>query len=192
MRPNDETGPREVGDVRQQRVRRYWVFGAILSLSILAFFGPTLMSLVWYLFHKHEVTFRGVTLTVPLGWRLEAEDASPEELTLRKAPLSVFETGYYQTMTFSRLPAGWGPPATAYENWKGFVALTIKPEYWNNVREDKIGVESHQVSCTSAHPKEDSKAAHATCILAQAGMMAEFNGASHEMTTFFNVVGNLH
>ena len=185
MRPDE-------GNVRQEGVTRYWVFGAILSLSILAFFGPTLKSLVWYLFHKHDVTFRGVTVTVPIGWQLGADDATPDELTLRKAPLSVFENRYYQTMTFSRLPAGWGPPAKAYENWKGFVALTTKPEYWNDVKEDKIGVASHQASCTSAHPKEDSKAAHATCIVAQAGMLAEFNGASRDMTTFFNVIRNLH
>jgi hypothetical protein len=192
MRPDDRTRSIEVSDIRRKGVTRYWVLGAILLLSTLAFFGPTLMSLGWYLLHKHEVRFRGVTLTVPIGWRLEAEDGMPEEVTLRKVPLSVFQNGYYQTMTFSRLPAGWGPPPRAYENWKDFVALTLRPGYWSDVREDKIGVASQQASCTSAHPKEDSKAAHATCILVQAGMRADFNGASHDMTTFFNVIRNLH
>jgi len=173
----------------RKRTACYWILGTILFLSALLSFWPSLVPVAWYVTHKHEASFRGLSLTVPLGWRPDFVDATSHEFTLRKPPLSTFQDKYYQTITFSSLPVTWDSKMP-YSDRKQYMSLAFRSNDWSDVTQQSIAV--NKIICTSGHPKEDSKMIHANCLVPGAGVLAEFNGASRDMPEFIAVLKGLH
>ena len=170
-------------------VKRYGTICTIALLAALACFSPGLLSLGWYVSHKHEVSYKGKTITIPIGWRLEADErAKQDDITLTKGPTVLFGTHYYQAATFSGLPAAWEPPSTVYEKWKGFVAATYTPDAYFAVKEQQTGVGQQQFFCASARFRKNPIGEHVDCILLPEGIRAEFNGTSSDVDTFFDVL----
>lgn len=171
----------------------YRVLCAVLLLSLLASCGPGLLSLGWYLLHKHQVSFNGTTLTIPIGWTLAKEDVAKEDVTFRRRSEFLFGPEHFQMMTFYLFPSSWTPPSTAYGNWKGFVTRTYSPDAFVEVKEREIGPSPQPSLCVSASFRADpSVLRHADCILLREGIRAEFNGTSNGMGDFWGVIDKIH
>ena len=58
-----------------------WMLTVVPVMLVLTFCGPGLLSAGWYLFHRHQVIYKGKIVTIPFGWSLAAEDVEQNEIT---------------------------------------------------------------------------------------------------------------
>ena len=171
------------------RIRRYAPICVIFVLAFVASFTPGLLSFGWYVLHKHEVSFAGVSLTIPRGWELNSSTSN--DIVLLKRSAFLFGDQYYERMRFSLIPSAWEPASTTYGQWKVFVTSTYTQSLYAQVQERQVGADHGQSFCVSALFRTSPSLERADCVLLRNEMRAEFNGRTSDVDEFFAVVGGV-
>jgi hypothetical protein len=176
---------------RRRGIRRYQVLCFVL-LSLLLSFGPGVLSIGWYVIHKHAISFNNRTLIIPMGWSLAPEDVTQNGIIFRKRSAFLFGHENFQIMMFSRFPSSWIPSSTAYEGWRSYVTRMYSPVAFVDMREQQIGADSRRFCVSVSFKATPTMLRSANCLLLREGIWAEFGGTSNGLEDFLGVVGKIH
>lgn len=172
------------------------VFGALVLVCLMGWYGPFFTAGIWHVFHPAGwVQYRGLHVRVPWPWTADVDfsgedpSLSPQGLALKKTPYAVNRRVLSQAIFVTEISPD--PGITAEQQAGAWMDTFRKTHPADSFESRTLPAVPAEAICSAAREDQHAVDVVWTCISVEGGWVANFEGNRADEPVFFDIVAQL-